>query len=95
MDVTKKVEPTGVDRGASEIEGSKRGANGKGTRRKKLSRGVGLQGPTGIWGAGRGWQDSNCKTGGGGRQGGRLFGRAVQDRNEGVKLGVKCCADQS
>ena len=30
--VTKKGEPTGVDRGASDVEGRERGATGKGTR---------------------------------------------------------------
>ena len=65
--MTKKVEPTGVDRSASDVEGSKRGATGRGGRRQKRARGVGLQGPTGNWGAGRGRKYSECRTGGGGR----------------------------
>ena len=51
-DATKKGEPTGVGRGASDVEGRKRGATGRGTRRQKRGRGAGMQGLTGTWGAG-------------------------------------------
>ena len=51
-DVTKKGEPTGVGRGASDVEGSERGATGRGMRRQKQDRDTGMQGPTGTWGAG-------------------------------------------
>ena len=93
--MTKKGEPTGVDRGASNVEGSERGATGRGTRRQKRARGTGLQGPIGTWGAGRGRQDSECRTGGEGRRDGSLFGQAVQDRNEGGNWVRKSGAAQS
>ena len=51
-DKTKKGEPTGVGRGTSNAEVIKRGATRRGTRRKKRALGVGMQGPTGPWGAG-------------------------------------------
>ena len=51
-DVTQKGEPTGVGRGARNIEGSERGATGRGTKRQKRARDTGLQGPIWTWGAG-------------------------------------------
>ena len=51
-DVTNKGEPTGFDRGASNVKGRKRGATGRGTRRQKWARGAKLQGPIGTWGVG-------------------------------------------
>ena len=77
-DVTKKGEPTGVVRGARDVEGIERGATRRGTRWKKWTCGAGLQGQTGTWGAGQGRQDSECRTGGRRRRDGRLFGQAVQ-----------------
>ena len=80
-DVNKKGEPTGVDRGARDVEGRKMGSTGRGMIQKKLACGAGLQGPTGTWGAGLGRQDIKCRTGGGGRRDGSLFDQTVQDRN--------------
>ena len=65
--VTNKGEPTGVDRGASDVKGSERGATGRGVRWQKRARGAGLQGPIGTWGAGQGHQDSEREAGAGGR----------------------------
>ena len=73
--VTKTGEPTGVDRRASNVEGSERGGTGQGTRRQKRYLGAGLQGLTGNSGAGQGWQDSKFRTGGGGRWDGSFFGQ--------------------
>ena len=39
------------------------GVNIWGKRRQKQARGVGLQGPRGTWGAGRGWKDSERRDG--------------------------------
>ena len=51
-DVTKKGEPTGVDRYARDVKVSERWATGRGTRRQKQDRGAGLKGLIGTWGAG-------------------------------------------
>ena len=48
-----------------------------------------MQGTTGTWEVGRGHKYNECSTGSGGRRYGIVFGRAVQDRNEGEKLGAK------
>ena len=61
----------------------------QGKRWQKRDRGEGVKGPTGTWGAGRGQQESECRTGGGSRRDGSFFGQAVQDRKDGGKLGVK------
>ena len=66
--MTKKRDPTGVDRGARDVDGRKRGEIGQGKRWQKRDRGKGMKGPTGTWGAGRGRQESECRTGGGGRR---------------------------
>ena len=87
--MTKKGETTVVDRGASDVEGREMGTTRWETRREKRSCGAGMQGPTGTREAGQGRQDRECRTGGGGRRDGSLFGQAVQDRNEGGKSGVK------
>ena len=60
---SEKGEPTGVDRDASDVEGSERGTTGLGKRRPKRARGAGLQGPTGNWGEGRGRQESERRDG--------------------------------
>ena len=57
-DITKKGEPTGIDRVDSEVDGNKRGDTGQGTIQKKRDHRARLQGPTGTWGAGQGRQDS-------------------------------------
>ena len=87
--MTKKGEPTGVDRDDSDVGGSERGATGRETRWQKQAHGAGLQGPTGTWGAGPGRKYSECGMGGGGQRNKSLFGHVVQDRNEGGKSGVK------
>ena len=46
------------------------------------SRGAGLQGPTGTWGAGQVRQDSKFRAGSGGLREGLFFGQVVQDQNE-------------
>ena len=51
-EVTKKGQPTRVDRGTSNVEGIERGDNLQGKIRKKRDRGAGMQAPTGTWGAG-------------------------------------------
>ena len=71
------------------------GSTGMETRQQKRARGVGLQGPTGTWGAGQGRQDSKCRTVSVGRRDGSLFGQVIQDRNEGVHLGGKSGAAPS
>ena len=88
-DVTKKGEPTGVDRGASNVKGNERGETGRETRRQKRACWAGMKGPTGTCGVGWGRQDSECRTGGGCRRNGNLFFKVIEDRNEGRKLGVK------
>ena len=93
--VTKKGEPTGVDRSASDVKSRERGSTGRETRRQKRACDAGLQGLTGTWGSVQGRQDSECRTGGGFRCDGILFGQAIQDRNEGGTLGAKSGADQS
>ena len=50
-DGTKKEATTGFERDACDVEGGKRGANRRGKRRKKRSRGTGLQGPRGTMGS--------------------------------------------
>ena len=50
-DGTKKGEITGVDRDAREVEGDERGANGRGKRRQKQARGVGIKGRRGTMGS--------------------------------------------
>ena len=50
-DVNKKGEPTGVGRGASNVDGSGRRATRRGMRWQKRARGARLKGPTGTWGA--------------------------------------------
>ena len=92
--MTKKGNPTGVDRGARDVEGSERGATGQGTRRQKRACGAGIHDPIGSWVAGQGRQDSKCRTGCGGRRYGSLFGQAVQDRNKEGKSGAKSGAAQ-
>ena len=87
--MTKNGEPKGVGRGASDVVGSKRGATGRGTRRQKRARGVRLQEPKGDWGVGRGSQDRNLREGSGYQRDGILSGQAVQDQNEGGKVGAK------
>ena len=74
---------------SSHVEGSITGATGQGSRRKKRDHGAGIQGTTGTWGSGQRRQDSECRTGGGGRRDVSLFSQAVQDRNKGEKSGVK------
>ena len=81
--------PTGFVRDFSNVEGVKGGANIQGKRREKQARGVGLQGPIGTWGAGRGRKDSDIRDGRWGITGVGAFpgGQVIQDHNRRVRIG--------
>ena len=72
--MAKKGEPTGVDRVVRNAEARKRVMARWETIRQKRARGAGMQGLIGTWGEGPGRKDSKCRTGGGVRWDGSLFG---------------------